>query len=161
MPRKYDDKYKLKLIEKTLQQPNRSIESIAIEAGIGKSTLGKWVHRYKTENKVQCVKKHSTLPGRLTALAACESLDDLAINAYCREHGIYRQQLEQWKDALMNDTKKSKKAPKNSELKQLREQNKLLQRELRRKEKALAEATAILVMKKKAELIWGTVDEDD
>jgi len=36
-----------------------------------------------------------------------------------------------------------------------------LQRELRRKEKALAEATAILVMKKKAELIWGTVDEDD
>lgn len=46
------------------------------------------------------------------------------------------------------------------ELKKLRDQNKQLQKELRRKEKALAEASALLIMKKKADLIWG-VEEDD
>ena len=46
------------------------------------------------------------------------------------------------------------------QLKQLREENKSLKKELRRKEKALAEAAALLVLKKKAEQMWGT-DEDD
>ena len=46
-----------------------------------------------------------------------------------------------------------------SENKKLKNENKQLALELRRKEKALAEAAALLILKKKADLIWG-VDEE-
>lgn len=50
---------------------------------------------------------------------------------------------------------------KKTELAQAKKKIRDLERELRRKDKALAEATARLILKKKAELIWGTLDEDD
>ena len=47
-----------------------------------------------------------------------------------------------------------------AELKSEREQNKKLLRELRYKEKALAETAALLVLRKKADAIWGDPEVD-
>lgn len=48
----------------------------------------------------------------------------------------------------------------NRELKEAEKKNKQLARELDRKEKALAEAAALLVLRKKAEAIWGEPEEE-
>jgi cytidylate kinase len=47
-----------------------------------------------------------------------------------------------------------------SELKALKEENKRLEKEIRRKDKALAEAAALLILKKKAAMIFGEREED-
>jgi len=91
---------------------------------------------------------------------ASSKLDEQSLSAYCREQGIYQQNLDQWRVELMSIDIKAEKKQWREENKLLKGQNKKLQRELARKDKALAEATAIIVLKKKAEELFG-VPEDD
>ena len=100
-----------------------------------------------------------SLSSRFEHLVATASLDEAAISIYCREKGIYSFQLTQWKEAFMmkNSTEKQENT---EELKALRIENKQLKQEVRRKDTALAEATALLILKKKAALIWGEIGDD-
>lgn len=86
---------------------------------------------------------------QLEHLLATSRLDDVKIGAYCREHGLYSFQLQQWKNEFMTNDNSQKKRETQSELKALRIENKLLKKDLLRKDRALAETTALLVLKKK------------
>ena len=101
-----------------------------------------------------------TAEQKLQIVIACESMDEGQANAHCREHGIYPHHVKQWRAEFLKLMTTPPKAANPARVKQLREENKSLKKELRRKEKALAEAAALLVLKKKAEGMWGT-DEDD
>ncbi|CAM4430161.1 MAG: hypothetical protein LEGION0398_MBIBDBAK_01336 [Legionellaceae bacterium] len=90
---------------------------------------------------------------------ATATLDEAAIGAYCREQGIYHFQLTQWKETFMTQRTEINKEI-VAELKALREENKRLKKDLRRKESALAEASALLILKKKSEIIWGETEGD-
>ena len=79
---------------------------------------------------------------------------------YCRKHGIYTHHLTQWKQAFMNMNSHNKTTKHQTEIKVLKAENKTLKKELHRKEKALAETAALLVLKKKVHEIWGA-DEDN
>ena len=80
------------------------------------------------------------------------------ISAYCRRHGFYTMQLKEWENHFMKNDSSDQKY--KAEIIDLRKRNAELERALRRKEKALAEAAALLILKKKAEAIWGKEDED-
>ena len=54
----------------------------------------------------------------------------------------------------------TKKQDNLSELRALRIENKQLKKEVTRKNSALAEATALLILKKKADLIWGEPEDE-
>ena len=97
---------------------------------------------------------------RFQHLMVTAPLDAVAVGAYCREKGLYSSQLQQWKDDFMktNDTKEPHAA--QMELKALRSENKLLKQDIARKDRALAETTALLVLKKKANLIWPDSEGD-
>ncbi len=101
-----------------------------------------------------------TAEQKLEIVMACESMDKEQISAHCRERGVYSHHVKQWKAEILKLMSASRSTANPPQLKQLREENKSLKKELRRKEKALAEAAALLVLKKKAEQMWGT-DEDD
>lgn len=152
------------IIEKVLSKDGRSVAEIARAYNIGRSTLDGWIKRhreYGTINKQKVEKGQSeiSLSSRFEHLVATASLDDAAISIYCREKGIYSFQLAQWKEVFM--TKKSSEKQENiEELKALRIENKQLKQEVRRKDTALAEATALLILKKKAALIWGEIGDD-
>ena len=83
-----------------------------------------------------------------------------SLGVYCREHGIYSFQLTQWKNAFMTQPKVDKQKPNADEMKALITENKQLKQEIRRKDSALAETAALLVLKKKASLIWGELEDD-
>ena len=51
-------------------------------------------------------------------------------------------------------------AAERAEMCELKAENKELKRDLYRKDRALAETTALLVLKKKADLIWGTEENE-
>jgi len=90
----------------------------------------------------------------------CASLDKEQVNAQCRERGIYPHHLQQWQHNFISDNMTNNNTAKASEMKVLKKENKDLKRELRRKEKALAEAAALLILQKKVNAMWGS-DEDD
>jgi len=81
-----------------------------------------------------------------------------AINEHGRTQGIYPHHLTQWKQAFMSAIPDNKTNHYVTEIKQLKTENKALKKELTRKEKALAETAALLVLKKKVHAIWGSVD---
>ena len=89
----------------------------------------------------------------------CDSLSEVEINQVCREQGLYAHHIKQWKAELDNGLM-SKQPTEAAENKRLKQENKALKKELNRKEKALAEAAALLILQKKANRLWG-YDEDD
>lgn len=93
-------------------------------------------------------------------LLATANLPEQELGKYCRMHGIYTHQLEQWREEVMKMDPKEKETKFRHEIKALKAKNKRLDKELRRKEKALVEASALLLLKKKAQALWGDSEDD-
>ena len=91
------------------------------------------------------------------------NLTEIEFSEYCREKGIYPEQVKEWKEACINanDNAREKSTKVGKELRVERKEKEKLEKELARKEKALAEAAALLVLRKKADAIWGTDEEDE
>ena len=89
------------------------------------------------------------------------ALNEAQLSMYCRERGLYPEQIRQWRAACeqANDWDRTQ----NRRLKETRREDekriKELGRELRQKEKALAETAALLMLRKKAQAIWGTGED--
>ena len=88
------------------------------------------------------------------------SLSEATRGEYCRKRGVYPEQLQSWRQAC-EQANAGKNAAAGRTPAAAAEQRRIreLERELRRKEKALAETAALLVLRKKAAAIWGR-DED-
>jgi len=89
-------------------------------------------------------------------------MDEAARSAWCREHGVYPQQLQQWRDSATQAlAEPSEKRASAHQTKEDRRRIKELERELRRKDKALAETAALLVLSKKVEAIFNKNRSED
>ncbi len=97
---------------------------------------------------------------RYGALLETASLPEEELGRWCREHGVHSHQLDRWGHDAMAGTSGQAGVAKQAETRRLREENRTLKKELRRKDKALAETAALLVLKKKAALIWGEPEDD-
>ena len=154
------------IVTKALSQPDRHLEEIAKESGVGYSTLQSWL-RLKRDG-LPLIRQRRGRPPKgqdqtppLQHILATAELDEEAIGSYCREHGIHSFQINQWKDELMAQDRNKKQSDEDrKEIKSLRDENKRLKKDLHLKDKALAETSALLVLKKKANLIWGDLEED-
>ena len=90
-------------------------------------------------------------------------LPEIDLGEYCRRKGLYPEQISAWRQAFITG-QKSEKAQQKEDREQSRKDKKRIQeleRELRRKDKALAETAALLVLRKKLNDYWGTDNEDN
>jgi transposase-like protein len=95
-------------------------------------------------------------------------LEDYEFGEFLRKNGVHEAQLQQWKTEALgglgnvahSETKKRITSKEAQEIRVLKKQLKNTERELKRKDKALAEAAALVILKKKAEAIWGDGDDD-
>lgn len=157
---------KAMIVNKALNRGDKSIESIAKDNNISDSTLYLWLKCCR-ENPGWPEKKNSlmdcselTRTKQFNHLVNVAKLDEMSLGAYCRQNGLYSHQLQQWKEGFMKMNEPKQQANEKAKLKALKAENDALKKELRRKDKALAEASALLVMKKKADLIWGKDEEE-
>ena len=161
----YSNKRKEAVLKKMLPPNNRTIPELAAEEGIPKTTLYNWRKAARAEGRL--LPDGETTPqgwgsaDKFAAVLETAALNETELSAYCRERGLYPEQIHQWREACeqANDwdrrqNKRLKSARRDDE-KQLR----TLRRELDQKEKALAETAALLVLRKKAEAIWGTGED--
>jgi hypothetical protein len=73
---------------------------------------------------------------------------------------LFAAEIEQWKAELSEQLRGPSKTERSEENK-LKFANIRLEKEIHRKDKALAEASALLILKKKASILWGTDLEDE
>lgn len=96
---------------------------------------------------------------RLEALMQCHGLNDEQVSSYCRKNGIYPHHLKEWKTEFLSDNQGAESLS-SQEQKKLKKENKRLQQELNRKDRALSETAALLVLSKKCQAIWGEKEVD-
>ncbi|WP_126298233.1 IS3 family transposase [Shimwellia blattae] len=128
---------------------NMTVAAVAQMEGIAEATLYHWRKQAKAEGKpVPGNSKNSEqwpAEARFAAIVETATLSETEIAEYCRKKGLYPEQLIQWKQGFIQTGNPGDKAA----LKQSQKEVKQLKKELVRKEKALAEAAAILVLRKK------------
>ena len=97
---------------------------------------------------------------KFNAVLKSASLSEQQLSEYCRVQGLYPEQIARWKEACQqaNDWDSSAKSQQNQQLRAEKKKRNKLEKELLRKDKALAETAALLVLSKKVSEIWG--DED-
>lgn len=94
---------------------------------------------------------------RAQAVLAASQLSDEELGEFLRSQGLHREQLDEWKHALEEALARPRRGARASgDAKRIKE----LEREIARKDKALAETAALLVLKKKMALLWGEEDDD-
>ena len=159
----YSIEFKEQIIKKMMPPNNQRVSEISRETGVSAPTLYAWKKHYRAKGFVVPGKK--SLPDgwdaktKLAAVIQTAPMNEAERSAYCREHGLYPEQLDAWKVAFESSDPSAGPVSK-AELAAERKKSKQLEKELRRKEKALAETAALLTLSKKARAIWG-VNEDD
>ena len=156
----YSETFKAQMVQKMLAPGGPSANALAQEVGIHQSTLSRWLRAVKVAGMT---KKRLRRPQDWTATEKLEtvleaaSLSEDALGGFLRRKGLYRTHLEQWRQQMLHGLEVKKRRSKSpAKDRQLRE----LEKELRRKDAALAETAALLVLKKKAQAIWGDEDDD-
>jgi transposase-like protein len=171
MKARFTQSFKIQAVEKALSCPEEtSLKEIAENLGVGYSTLGKWIAKANNQEletvSDETLSSFSRMPKerrpqdwsleeRLNMVITCGSPDKDAMSQHCRTQGIYPHHIKQWQQDFMNETQLNNKPKSSSALNELKRENKALKKELRRKDKALAETAALLVLQKKVNAIWG------
>ena len=162
----YSPELKEALLRRMLPPNNESISKIAKEEGLSEQTLRNW--RDKARKDGYAVPGTDATPDdwstqdKFLTVVETAGLSETELAEYARKKGLYVEQIKDWKDACMNANGGIAKeaARLNRELKESQKERKKLERELQRKEKALAETAALLVLSKKANAIWGEPEDD-
>ena len=157
-------------MSKARQRGSRTLDEVSAELSMSVGTLKGWLKTLRKEgvSSVMPSSLPQSLPARqwsaadrLLALHESHGLSGPALHAWCREKGLFEHQLNAWREAFCSSAEAEtaqERRESRAELKALQGKHEVLQRELRRKERALAEAAALLVLQKKFQALLG--DED-
>lgn len=158
---RYPKERKEAVLKKMMPPHNRTVPDLAREEGISEATLYIW--RKEARSRGVLMPDGDSSPegwsaqDKFNAVIESAALNEVELSEYCRKKGLYPQQLEQWRHACetANDWDREHNMRLKTEQRADRQRIRQLERELMRKEKALAEAAALIVLRKKAEAIWG------
>ena len=142
-----------------------ALRQVSQEEGIAAATLHKW--RSQARGKGQLLPDADAGPegwssrDKFAAVLETAALNEADLAAYCRKRGFYPAQIGVWRAACeqANDWDRASTARLGQATREERKRIKELERELARKEKALAETATLLVLRKKAHAIWGDAED--
>ena len=160
----YSEAFRTKMVERMLSPNARSMRAIGRDAGVPAATLYRW----RNEATLAKMSRRSTEPPqsprdwtaeeKLAVVLEAAGIPEAELGAYLRTKGVHEAQLREWRQQALAGLqgKAGDRAASKEDARRVRQ----LERELNRKDKALAEAAALLVLKKKAQEIWGDEDDD-
>ena len=158
----YTRRFKERMVRKLTTPGAPSASAIAEEAGIHQTTLSRWVRQYGS----LAVRQVGAMNGRraqdwsaeqkLAAIIEFERLEESQRGEYLRHKGLHAATLQGWRQEFVEALTEGGKRHRDPRDKRIKE----LERDLARKEKALAETAALLTLKKKAYEIWGDPEDE-
>ena len=152
-----------------MSPPNRQdMPQISKELGIHQSTLYKWRSNWRLQGEVVPASEKDpdswSASDKFTVVVETAGFNATELSSYCRERGLFLEQVDRWRQTAQDANPNAVLTmAKQKELEKLRVQDhreiKALKKELQRKEKALAEMAALLVLQKKWEAYCSEVTE--
>jgi transposase len=174
--RHYTSGFKARMVQR-LTGPNApTAKDLAAEVGVTGSTLGRWVAKASTVEDVSKKKAPPNAPGgaadeperhvrsvrewpaaeKLRVLGAAAQLEGEALGELLRREGLHTAQLDEWRAEMLAALGQPATARKDPNARRVQE----LEREVARKDKALAEVTALLVLRKKLAALFDSSEEE-
>lgn len=168
MTTKYSEEFKDNMVQKMLAPGGLSATQLSDDLGISQPTLSRWLRESGEEGSASVPrrkggKKTAKRPQdwsaeeKLALVIEASGLSGDELGVLLRRRGVHTTHVERWREATMAALGSEVRRPRgrSPESRRIRE----LERELARKDKALAETAALLVLRKKVEALWG--DEDN
>ena len=160
----YSPARKAAVLKRMLPPNNMAIRQLSKEERISEGTLHAW--RSHARGKGQLLPDADAGPigwssrDKFAAVLETATLNEADLSEYCRKRGLFPEQIAAWRTACeqANDWDRASTARLGQATKEEKKRIKGLERDLARKDRALAETAALLVLRKKASAIWG--DED-
>lgn len=157
----YSPERKAAVLKRMLPPNNMAIRQLAQEEGISEASLHKW--RAQAREKGQLLPDADAGPegwssrDKFAAVLETAALNQADLAEYCRKRGLFPEQIKTWRVACeqANDWDRVSTVRLGQAAKEEKKRVKGLERELARKDRALAETAALLVLRKKAAAIWG------
>ena len=161
MPR-YSIKRKEAVLKKLLPPENQSVSAVSESEGISQGTLYNWLCQVKDRGGVVAGSRANnseqwSAEAKLAVVLETQPLNESVKAEYCRQKGFYLEQIERWRLAYLSGM--SSKEPSSEPLKEARNEIKKLKRRVERKDRALAESAALLVLSKKFQALWEEEDQ--
>jgi len=163
----YTRRIKETAIRMMLPPENTPLKKIGETLGIPEGTLKKW--RQELRENGHSMPDSDPTPDKWSSkdkfiiVTETMKLNEAELSEYCRKNGLYEAQVKIWQENCMNA---NGNIP--GQIAELMQQDKITQRELKRvkkellrKDSTLAETAALLVLRKKAEAIWGSSDDEE
>jgi transposase len=166
----YNEAFKSKMVQRMLGPSAMSANALSSETGVHQPTLSRWLRAARGTMPSMSSRPRPPLGSsvgsaprrpeewkpeeRLRAVVEAAGLKEGELGEFLRRSGLHEATLAEWRAGALEGLRPQK--ANRQEDKRVRE----LERELRRKERALAEAAALLVLQKKARAIWGDEDEN-
>lgn len=162
----YTRRVKEAAINMMLPPSNQSLAQISERTQIPESTLKKWREEIRQSGRAAPSAETAAeeWSSRDKFLIVVETLtkSETELAEFCRKKGLYPEQVKEWQEVCIaaNGGNSATLAEMSKHEKEIERELRLVRKELQRKESALAETAALLVLRKKAAAIWGTEDEE-
>lgn len=161
----YTEGFKKQAVEKIFSSKGHvSCSNLADELDVPYSTLMKWKRDY-SRSFMSKEKKEFTAEEKLESILKKESLSETEFGEFLRSKGVLASDVESWRHEVLKGFNVAVKSPgrpkKDPELHKLQKEVKTLKKDLNRKDRALAEMSARVILIKKSQKLFGMMDSED
>ncbi len=155
----YALEFKEAIVRRLLLPNGPKLTELSLETGVAISTIWHWRKKFAGDDHLKKERRPQDWSAEEKFMAMMEtgSMSEGELGSYYRRNGLTSDQLQLWKETCLASIRKGPKV--DPEKKNLEKELRSLKRDLNRKEKALAETAALLVLKKKAAALWEWEEE--
>ena len=162
----YNEGFKRAAVQKLLSPNSLGLSATARHMGIPATTLFKWRSKYANTSDMKKTSKHKltrdwTAREKLEAITKTYSMSENELGEYLRSNGLNSCDLETFKNDFISSECSRGRPKLDPEVVQLRKDTKELKRDLNKKNKALAEMSARVILLKKSRLLWGDPEGEE
>jgi len=160
---KYSSGFKQGILRKVLPPESRAVTEVSKETGIAEQTIRNWMERARNgrleSDNGEIAPGERRASEKLKLLIESKSIQPEQLGEWQRSKGLHSEHLALWEQELTTIVADKDDALR-TELKETKKKLKDTERELARKDKALAEFAALVALKKKADALWGDSEDD-
>lgn len=160
MRTRYSSEFKQSVVQKITTPGGPSAAEMAKKLGVHYTSVYGWVKEYANTASMK-KSKDWTPEAKLEAIIKTATMSENELGEFLRSNGLHSTQIDEWKKDIFSAQKSAGRPKLDPELIALRAKEKELSKDLKRKDRALAEMSARVILLKKSRLLFGETEEDE
>lgn len=158
---RFSKEFKEAIVKKLISRGSKTIEQFCNENNLAISTVSRWQSECANVLEMKNNKDKSKYSAEkiLKIISETYSLNEEDLGIYLRKNGLHSNQLTEWRSSFLSSINQPKVNPHKKDDRDVKIKD--LEKNLRKKDAALAEVSALLILQKKANLLWPSPNEDE